>query len=307
MDALPPGDFGSLTCQLRAEIDAALDRYTQFAEGCPARLAEAIRYSLLAPGKRLRPLLVLMSAQACGSPPQRAMPAACAVEMVHTYSLIHDDLPAMDDDDMRRGRPSCHAAFGEATAILAGDALLARAFEVMARDIDPPHVAARCCAELAAAAGADALVGGQSDDLAAEASIAGGDAPKGAQAVRQLEAIHRRKTGAMFRVSLRLGALAAQAAEEHVAHLDEYGKRLGVAFQIIDDLLDEDGDESQMGKRTQKDSTRGKLTYPALLGRAESRRRASELIEAARRAVEPFGERSRGLDALAQFVLERNR
>jgi geranylgeranyl diphosphate synthase type II len=307
MDALPPGEFGSSTRELRAQIDAALDRCSQFGEGCPPSLQEAIRYSLLAPGKRLRPLLVLMAAEACGSPPGRAMPAACAVEMVHTYSLIHDDLPAMDDDDMRRGRPSCHAAFGEATAILAGDALLARAFEVMARDLQPPHVAARCCAELAAAAGAEALVGGQSDDLAAEAEIAAGRIPEGLAATQRLEAIHRRKTGAMFLVSLRLGALAAQADDEQLARLNEYGRCLGVAFQITDDLLDVDGNAAQMGKRTQKDSTRGKLTFPALLGREESVRRASELIALARRAVAPFGQRAGGLDALASYVLERNR
>jgi geranylgeranyl diphosphate synthase type II len=307
MDALPPGDFGSSTRELRAFIDAALDRYSHFGEGCPPGLQEAIRYSLLAPGKRLRPLLVLMAAQACGSPPRGAMPAACAVEMVHTYSLIHDDLPAMDDDDMRRGRPSCHAAFGEATAILAGDALLARAFEVMARDLQPPQVAARCCAELAAAAGAEALVGGQSDDLAAEAEIASGFVPEGPEAVHRLEAIHRRKTGAMFLVSLRLGALAAQGSDEQLSRLDEYGRRLGVAFQITDDLLDVDGNETQMGKRTQKDSTRGKLTFPALLGREESLRRAGELIALARSAVAPFGQRALGLDALASYVLERNR
>jgi geranylgeranyl diphosphate synthase type II len=213
----------------------------------------------------------------------------------------------MDDDDMRRGRPSCHAAYGEATAILAGDALLARAFEVIARHLAPPEVAGRCCGELAAAAGAEALVGGQSDDLAAEAEAEEGNVPRGADAVRRLEAIHRRKTGAMFLVSLRLGALAAQGSDEELAHLDEYGRRLGVAFQITDDLLDVDGNEAQMGKRTQKDSSRGKLTYPAILGREESLRRASELIQQARRSVAPFGDRARSLDALANYVLERNR
>jgi geranylgeranyl diphosphate synthase, type II len=307
MGEMQPVDFMSSTRLFCAQINDALDRYSQFGEGCPARLQEAIRYSLLAPGKRLRPLLVLMAAEACGSSPKRAMPAACAVEMVHTYSLIHDDLPAMDDDDMRRGRPSCHAAFGEAAAILAGDALLARAFEVLARDLEPPHVAARCCAELAAAAGAEALVGGQSDDLAAEAEAESGNIHRGAEAIPRLEAIHRRKTGAMFLVSLRLGGLAGQASDEQLAHLDEYGRRLGVAFQITDDLLDVEGDEAHMGKRTKKDSTRGKLTYPALLGREESLRRASELIAGARRAIEPLGNRSTSLDALARYVLERNR
>ncbi len=298
MAASEPIDFNAYVRDWRHAVDTALDRYTRFGEGCPPRLQEAIRHSLLAPAKRLRPLLVLMAARACGSSPERAMPAACSVEMVHTYSLIHDDLPAMDDDDLRRGRPSCHAAFGEATAILAGDALLALAFEVLARDLQPPAIAARCCAELAAAAGAEALVGGQADDLDSEFRELG---------VAQLEAIHRRKTGAMFCISLRLGALTAEASEEQLTRLDEYGRRLGLAFQIVDDLLDVEGDAQTMGKRTQKDSSRGKRTFPALLGREESSRRAAELIAQAQKAVAPMGESAQGLRALAAFVLERNR
>ena len=184
------------------QIDAALDRYTDFSADCPGRLREAIRYSLLAPGKRLRPMLVLFAAEACGSNSGAAIPAACAVEMVHTYSLIHDDLPAMDDDDLRRGRPTCHKAFGEAVAILAGDALLALAFEVLASHVHPPLAAARCCAVLAEAAGATALVGGQADDLALE--FTAGD-------MATLENIHRRKTGAMFVASLRLAGYVAGA------------------------------------------------------------------------------------------------
>src|SRR5438477_7971583 len=157
--------FASLSRALREQVDAALTDYTRYGPDCPRELAEAIRHSLLAPCKRLRPLLVLMACEACGCEFKRALPAACAVEMIHTYSLIHDDLPAMDDDDTRRGRPSCHAKFGEATAILAGDALLAQAFEVLATGIEPPEIAARCCAALGAAAGACNLVGGQEDDL----------------------------------------------------------------------------------------------------------------------------------------------
>ena len=155
-----PNSFAKQSESYRGLINAKLDAYSQFEEGCPAILEEAIRYSLLAPGKRLRPMLALMAAEACGSNIEAAMPAACAVEMVHAYSLIHDDLPAMDDDDLRRGRPTCHKKFGEANAILAGDALLARAFEVLANDIQPAEIAARCCQLLAAAAGASRLVGG---------------------------------------------------------------------------------------------------------------------------------------------------
>ena len=226
------------------------------------------------------------------------MPAACAVEMVHAYSLIHDDLPAMDDDDLRRGRPTCHKQFGEALAILAGDALLALAFEVLAREVKPEALAGQCCLELAQAAGASALVGGQADDLAAEAG--GGD-------LATLESIHRRKTGAMFLASLRLGGLCAAANNEQMTALDAYGKAIGLAFQIVDDLLDAGGDEQAVGKRLQKDADRGKLTFPRLLGVEESRRRAGELIAEAVAALACFGSAAEGLEALARYVLERNR
>jgi geranylgeranyl diphosphate synthase type II len=217
--------------------------------------------------------------------------------MVHTYSLIHDDLPAMDDDDLRRGRPSCHAAFDEATAILAGDALLARAFEVMATDL-PPAVAAACCAELARAAGATEMVGGQADDLAAEQSTG---------SIEQLEGIHRRKTGAMLTVSLRLGGLTSRADREQMDRLTTYGAGLGLAFQIVDDLLDLTGNVADTGKQTGKDKHHGKLTFPSLLGVDESRRRATALIDQAIAQVEPWGERAATLIDLARFVLERNR
>jgi geranylgeranyl diphosphate synthase type II len=290
-------DLSSYIAPLRASIEAALIRYTEFDGDCPVRLRDAIRHSLLAPGKRLRPVLVLMAADACGCEPQVALPAACAVEMVHTYSLIHDDLPAMDDDDMRRGRPSCHAAFDEATAILAGDALLARSFEVMVLDAPSAIIAARCVAELAHAAGATALVGGQADDLAAEFSGAGMD---------ELERIHRRKTGAMFRVSLRLGGIVGEASNEQLTALNTYGNCLGLAFQITDDLLDVKGDAAAMGKRVAKDNDRGKLTFPTLLGIDASHQRARELIAQACDAVACFGSRAQPLESLARYVLERN-
>lgn len=283
--------------QIRERIDRALDDYTQFDAGCPRQLAEAMRYSLLAPGKRLRPMMVLLASEACQGSSSAALPAACAVEMVHTYSLIHDDLPAMDDDDLRRGRPTCHKAFNEAVAILAGDALLTLAFEVLARHVQPPEVAAKCCAALAQAAGATELVGGQADDLAGEFSDGG---------LEMLEAIHRRKTGAMFLVSLHLGALVAGADAQQQAILREYGQRLGLAFQITDDLLDVRGDAQAMGKRVGKDSGRGKLTFPGILGIEESSRRAQELVEQAQEALTPLGSPAAGLHALAQYVLERN-
>ncbi len=216
--------------------------------------------------------------------------------MIHSYSLIHDDLPAMDNDDLRRGRPTCHKAFGEAVAILAGDALLTLAFEVLAKDVQPPEVASRCCAALAEAAGATALVGGQADDLAVQFSA--GD-------LASLESIHRRKTGAMFLASLRLGGVVARATQRQQSALEEFGRKIGLAFQIADDLLDVEGSEASMGKRVGKDSQHGKLTFPSLLGIGESRRRAAKLIDEACAALAPFGDKGSPLEALARYVIDR--
>jgi len=256
-----------------------------------------MRYSLLAPGKRLRPLLTLLAAEACGGTVEAAMPAACAVEMVHAYSLVHDDLPAMDDDDLRRGRPTCHKVFGEAMAILAGDALLTLAFATLAKGMRPTELAGACCGALAEAAGACHLVGGQADD------ISGGPAPT----VEALESMHRRKTGAMIAVSLALGAMTARADCHATEALAEYGRCVGLAFQIVDDLLDVHGDEGAMGKRVQKDAEDGKLTFPGLLGIDASRRRAEQLIAEACNALAPLGSRAASLEALARYVVERNR
>jgi geranylgeranyl diphosphate synthase type II len=291
--------------QLRTLIDARLESYTDFGPNCPTRLQEAIRYSLLSPGKRLRPLLVLFAAEACGCNTTQAMPAACAVEMVHAYSLIHDDLPAMDDDDLRRSRPTCHKQFDEATAILAGDALLAQSFEILAGQVQPPDVAAQCCKTLATAAGPTMLVGGQADDLAgSEQAAADLDAE---QQLELLTSIHQRKTGAMFRASVRLGCLVAGADSRQLEALDEYSDKLGLAFQIVDDLLDVSGQENATGKRVGKDRMKGKLTYPGLLGEVESERRAKAMIDRACAAVSSLGDHSANLESLARFVVKRDR
>ncbi|RUL81274.1 polyprenyl synthetase family protein [Tautonia sociabilis] len=296
-------DLAAFLKDARRRVDAALDRYLPAGDDpsadCPPRLAEAMRHSLLGGGKRLRPILALMAAEAVGADPALALPAACALEMLHTYSLIHDDLPAMDDDDLRRGRPTCHRAFDEATAILAGDALQALAFEVVARDTQPAAAAARCCLELAEAAGPLGMVGGQMADLLAEGRT---DATAPA-----LEAIHRRKTGALLRASLRMGAIAAGADDRQLDALDRYGRGVGLAFQIVDDLLDVQGDEAKLGKRVGKDSGLGKWTYPALLGVDGSRRRAREVADDAVLALEPLGDRGARLRALALNLLERDR
>jgi geranylgeranyl diphosphate synthase type II len=297
-DKPPAVDFE----RLRPRIDAALARYSQFGHDCPAHVAEAIQYALLGPGKRLRPQLVLMAAEACGGSSDAAMPAACAIEMVHAYSLVHDDLPAMDDDDLRRGRPTCHKRFGEAVAILVGDALLARAFEILASDIQPPAVATRCCAVLAHAAGAEALVGGQAADL-----LHAQNSNAGMASIDELQAIHDRKTGALFVASLEMGGIVAAASPYQLAALHGYGQRVGLAFQITDDLLDVAGNQSAVGKRVAKDSDNGKLTFPALLGTDASRRRAAELIDEACDIIEVLGPTAQPLVALARFVNSRTK
>ncbi len=280
----------------RPQIDEALERLTHYDGDCPDVLREAIRYSLLAPGKRLRPILVLMAAESCGSDPRRAMPAACAVEMIHAYSLVHDDLPSMDDDRLRRGRPTCHVRYGESLAILVGDALLAQAFEVLSAGITPPARALACCRQLASAAGPCSLVGGQVDDLRAS-SMAMGPA--------ELERIHRRKTGALFRASLQLGGIVAGASPSEQEALTSYGEHVGLAFQILDDLLDIWGNPTSLGKSAGKDAAQGKPTYPALLGEAASAGRAEQLLAEARGAVDGLKHAER-LCALTWYVLQRD-
>jgi len=294
----------------RELVDARLGHILDEERECPTSLREAMRYSLLAPGKRLRPMLVLMAAEASGGNDRDALPAACAVEMIHTYSLIHDDLPAMDDDDLRRGLPTCHKKFGEAMAILAGDGLLTLAFQVLAQDC-PPRTAAACCFELARGSGVAGMVGGQVEDLVWEGRIH--QEPRPEHNLTALEHIHMLKTGALFRSCLRLGILCAQGerpggADPHAANaLDQYGRRFGLIFQITDDLIDVEGNAQNTGKRVQKDAARGKLTYPGLLGVAESRQRATRLAQEAMDSLQPFGPAAAPLLALMKFVVERDR
>jgi geranylgeranyl diphosphate synthase type II len=286
-----------------AIVERALDAALAPAPGRPGRLVEAMRYAVLGHGKRLRPRLVLLACEACGGEVGDAVPSACAVELVHAYSLIHDDLPAMDDDDLRRGRPTVHRQFDEATAILAGDALLALAFETILWPPTPVQVAAPAARELAAAAGPGGLVGGQADDLAGIEA-----APPGTEErLAHLEAIHLRKTGALITVSLRLGGMCAKATPPQMAALAAYGEALGLLFQVTDDLLDAGGDEGAVGKRLGKDLDAGKLTYPGLLGVEGARERARRLADRAVEAVATLGEGADGLQALAEKVLSRDR
>jgi geranylgeranyl diphosphate synthase type II len=292
----------------RAQIDEGLRDALRHAAGCPSALWAAIEYGLLGPGKRLRPLLVVLGAEAVGGSRESAIPAACAVEMVHAYSLIHDDLPAMDDDDLRRGRPTVHKQFGEALAVLAGDALLTLAFQVLASDY-PPATAAACGRELASAAGAVGMIGGQVSDLTWDGKIAGDASPASVEA---LQAMHAAKTGALFRASLRLGLLAAQGERAGGpdaaarAALDDFGRCFGLVFQITDDLLDVEGASSVTGKRVGKDAPRGKLTYPGLLGVEASRCRAAELAKEAEQALTPLGASADPLKDLMRMIVTRD-
>jgi geranylgeranyl diphosphate synthase, type II len=294
----------------RAVIETRLQAALELAEGCPAELAEAMRYSLLAPGKRLRPLLVILALEACDGCEGDAYPAACSVEMIHAYSLIHDDLPAMDDDDLRRGLPTCHVKFGEALAILAGDGLQTLAFQVLT-EMYPSQTAAACCRELARGSGAAGMVGGQADDLAWERDHGHGEEQDATTALTTLEHIHAHKTGALFRACLRMGAWAAEASRggepesSALERLDAFGRAFGQAFQITDDLLDVEGDAVLAGKRVQKDAARGKLTYPGLLGVTDSHRRAERLCREACDLAASFGERGDRLGSLAEHILNR--
>lgn len=275
--------------RLRKEVETHLDLYTRWDHACPEPLKEAIRYSLLSNGKLLRPLLCLLACELCGGEAKAAIPGACAVEMIHCYSLIHDDLPCMDDDDLRRGRPTCHIQFDEATAILAGDALHALAFEIMVEHIRPLSLSARCCGALASAVGPLGMVAGQVDDI--QASKSQDNIPSGRNAVDWMKSIHNRKTGNMIRVSLKIGAMIAEANESQLETIDRYGIHFGLGFQISDDLLDWTGNEQLVGKRLRKDIEHNKLTYPNLLGVDASRDQAILAMQNAREALEEFSSR----------------
>ena len=295
----------------RAEIESALDRYLPRRPACPAIVDEAMRYSVFAGGKRLRPVLTLASAECVadqngGSPDvarAQALPAACALEMIHTYSLIHDDLPAMDNDSLRRGRPTLHVVYNDGIAILAGDGLLTEAFALLARE---PHNASdltlaarklRAVQVIAMAAGAIGMVGGQAIDLQATGGAS--------LHVTELEDMHRRKTAALFRAAAVAGAIMAGGSEDIVAAIDEYATHLGLAFQIVDDILDVSGASVELGKTAGKDAAAGKPTYPALYGLEESRRKADQCLSNAERALALVGVEHGRLAEIAAWVVRR--
>ena len=284
-----------------AEIDAALAAYLP-RDAYPRDIYESMHYSVFAGGKRLRPLLCLEAARVSGLDYRKALPAACALEFIHTYSLIHDDLPALDDDDLRRGKPTNHRVFGEAMAILTGDALLTYAFEILTslrRDptLSPAHIL-EAVAEIAAGAGVGGMVGGQVVDVKSEGKQVGKEV---------LEYIHTHKTGALIRASVRSGCLLACGPAPLLAALTLYARKLGLAFQIIDDYLDETGDEKRLGKRVGSDKARKKATYTSLLGREASLGKAEGLYREAVAALEPIDKGTEILQYLARKLVYRDR
>jgi geranylgeranyl diphosphate synthase, type II len=281
----------------RAVVDAALNKYLPPARTLPSSIHEAMRYSVFAGGKRLRPVLCLEAARLFSDPPAAAVTAGCAIEFIHTYSLIHDDLPALDNDDLRRGKPTCHKQFGEAIAILAGDGLLTLAFETLAQTPVEAARGVRLISEVSRAAGTvRGMVGGQVADLEAEKTRAD---------LATLEYIHRSKTAALIRAACVAGAIAGGASDSDVERLRNFGENIGWAFQVVDDILDVEESSAALGKTAGKDQAQQKATYPALIGLTQSREVASELAAKAISELEPFGARAGNLRELADFLVER--
>jgi geranylgeranyl diphosphate synthase type II len=281
-----------------ARVDSALNTWLPSAKTKPATLHQAIRYSVFAGGKRLRPILTLAASEVCGGSPDAALPAACAVECIHTYSLIHDDLPCMDDDDLRRGRPTSHKVFGEGIAVLAGDALNTLAFEILAQAPGTPrYTAAALVAELAHASGSRWLIAGQILDLEHEGKPI---------TPATLQFIHQAKTSALLSCAIRLGAMSANASPAKLEALTLFGQSLGLAFQVIDDILDVTQSTEKLGKTAGKDQSVSKATYPALFGLEKSRAIAGRLTQKAQQSLRPFGKKADLLRALADSMLARD-
>lgn len=279
-------------------VDAELDRLVPPEAAVPSTIHRAMRYSLFAGGKRIRPVLCLAAARATGGEAPGMLPAACSLELIHTYSLIHDDLPSLDNDDYRRGKLTNHKVFGDAMAILAGDALLTFAFEVLSRSAAPDDRKVKLIAELATASGTvGGMVGGQVADLEGEGK------PPSAEL---LESIHRAKTGALLRASLRMGAIVAGASEAEYTALSTYGEHVGLAFQIVDDVLDVEASSETLGKTAGKDAQQHKITFPAVYGLAASKRMAEEQCALAHGALQPFGDRALRLHELADLIVHRS-
>jgi len=294
-------DLPRYLAERKEAVDRALDRFLLPADAFPLSIHEAIRYSVFAGGKRLRPILVIAAAEVAGGAMEPVLPTACAFELIHTYSLIHDDLPAMDDDDLRRGRPTSHKVFGEAVAILAGDALFTLGMRLLAESFvqgdSNPALLPQLLAEVTDAAGTVGMIGGQVVDIESEGRVV---------SPSTLEYIHTHKTGALIRAAVRAGALLSAASEQGLAALTTYGERLGLAFQIVDDILDLEGDQEAMGKAVGSDQRKRKVTYPDFYGLETARKMATDLIREAKEALDLFGDKAMPLRTLADFILSRN-
>lgn len=291
-------DLKAYLASRQKEVDRALDRFLPKEKAKPATIHKAMRYSIFAGGKRLRPILCLAAAEACGGKTKAALPLAAAVECIHTYSLIHDDLPSMDNDDLRRGRPTSHKVFGEGVAVLAGDALLTIAFEIAAQAEPTRRYKTRdIILEIAAAAGSRKLIAGQVADLEGEGQ------PIDRAGLRY---IHENKTAAMLATSVRLGAMSANASAKHLGAITEFGCSLGLAFQVIDDILDVTQTSEKLGKSAGKDVAAQKATYPAVIGLPASRKEAQRLTSKAHAALEPIGSNAETLHAIANHLLDRD-
>jgi len=283
----------------KTRVDNYLTKYISSKKknkDCPGELSEAIAYALMAGGKRVRPILAIAGYEAVNGTSDRILPVAAALELIHTYSLIHDDLPAMDDDDMRRGQPTTHKVYGEAVAILAGDALLTDAFNIITGADATPEVLIKVINELSYASGPEGMVGGQTADLAFEGKKASKE---------ELLFIHTHKTGALLRASVRLGAIMGSADESELKALTEYGEKTGLAFQVIDDILDVTGTKEELGKSTGADDARGKNTYPSIFGLKESQKMAESLIKDSIKALKGFNGKARPLEEIAKYILSR--
>ena len=294
-------DFPAWSRDVAGRMEAALSNLLPQPRVAPSRLHDAMRYSTLNGGKRVRAMLVFAAGEVSGADPERLQVAAAAVEMMHAYSLIHDDLPCMDDDVLRRGKPTCHVEFDEATALLAGDALQSLAFQLLCeyRLADDPQAQLRMLQLFAVASGSRGMAGGQAIDL---------EAVGRALTLPELEFMHILKTGALIRASVLFGAhCGAKLEQEQLDHLDRYGKYVGLAFQVVDDVLDEEGDSSTLGKTAGKDRDAAKPTYTSLMGVADARKFANELLADALESISTFGEKAARLRQLAEFIVHRNR
>jgi geranylgeranyl diphosphate synthase type II len=290
-------DLNQYLDQTCARVDAALDKLLPAESAPPPTIHKAMRYSIFAGGKRIRPVLCLAACEAARGKPAVAMPLACAVECIHTYSLIHDDLPSMDNDDLRRGKPTNHKVFGEGIAVLAGDALLTEAFALVARSKPPKRYPVRVLvSDLALAAGSLRLIAGQVQDLENEERRA---------SLEEVKTTHLNKTAALITTSIRLGAMAGNATPSELKRLTRYGQDLGLAFQVIDDILDATSTKEVMGKSVRADQKNNKSTFPTVLGLDKSREYAADLIADAHKQLKPFGSRATPLAAIADFFLTR--